>query len=110
MWFIVEWQFAQMTADVSWKFTRPPPLVGLAIDANGHTPVYGEAPPTSVGVAETSAGNFVHTNVSCTQRVRRNAKLPKNCFITPGFDNTPACTPPLAHSAGVNVKAPSNVG
>ena len=43
MWLIVEWQFAQMTADMSWKSTRPvPPCLAIAIDWNGHTPVYGD--------------------------------------------------------------------
>src|ERR1044071_1389076 len=103
MWLIDEWQFAQMTADVSRKFTRPPPLSGDEIDLNGHTPVYGDAPPTSTGVDATSAGNFVHTKVSWTQRVRRNAKFEKNCFITPGFVNTPAVGPPLPQAAGVKL-------
>src|SRR5260221_13604588 len=109
MWLIVEWQFAQMTACVSWKLMRPP-LSVPAIDANGHTPVYGAAAPTSVGAAATSAGNFVHTNVSCTHRVRRNAKFDTNCACTPGFVSTPAFGPPFTHSAGVNVTLPSYVG
>ena len=54
---------------------KTPPLFGLEIDWNGHTPVYGAAPPTSVGSFEVSAGNFVQTNVSCTKRERRNARL-----------------------------------
>src|SRR5262249_47561733 len=109
MWLIVEWQFAQMTACVSWKFTRPP-LSVPAIELNGHTPVYGAAAPTSVGVAETSAGNFVHTNVSCTHRVRRNAKFELYCACTPGLVSTPAFGPPFAQSAAVNTLVPSNVG
>src|SRR6476469_8689210 len=102
-----------MTALVSWKSTRPtPPLVVVVeIELNGHTPVYGELPPTLVGVVETSAGNFVQTKVSWTQRTRRNAKFEKNCFITPGFVSTPACGPPFAQSAAAKVPAVmSNVG
>src|SRR5690242_555036 len=113
MWLIVVWQFAQMTADVSWKSTRPvPPLsMVVAIDLNGHTPVYGDVPPTLVGVSETSAGNFTQSKVSWTHRTRRNAKFEKNCFITPGLVSTPAFGPPLVHSAGVNTPVlSSNVG
>src|SRR5690349_19189108 len=92
-----------MTADVSWKLMRPLPFVGLAIELNGHTPVYGAAPPTSVGACETSAGNFVQTKTSWTQRARRKARLPKYWAITPGFVSTPALGPLFVHSAEANV-------
>ena len=99
MWLIVEWQFAQMTArrvlevDAARRRCRC-----VAIESERPHAGVRRAPPTSVGVAETSAGNFVQTNVSCTQRTRRNAKFEKNCFITPGFVSTPACRAAVARS------------
>ena len=70
MWFIVVWQFAQMTADVSWKliFAVVPPVML----SNAQGLVYAPAPMTC-GVAENSAGNFEQTNVSWMKRTRRNA-------------------------------------
>src|SRR5215510_1005085 len=67
-----------------------PPLSVPAMLANGHGAVYGALfAPAGCG-APTSAGNAVQSNTSCTQRTRRNARFEKNCFITPGFVNTPA--------------------
>src|SRR5690242_2239330 len=106
-----EWQLAQMTLVVLRKSTRPP-LALPAMLVNGNTPVYGAMPPMSVGAGAISAGNFVHANVSCTQRTRRNARLPKNCLCTPGCVRRPTVVgAPLLQSAGVNaLVVRSNVG
>src|SRR5213078_4555657 len=110
MWLIVVWQLAQIADDTFWKSTRPPPLVGLATLPNGHTPRYGATPPTSVPpVVDSSAGNRRQSNVSWTQRTRRNAKFEKNCCCTPGLVRTPDLGPPLAHSTSVIV-VPLTVG
>src|ERR1044071_5539364 len=111
MWLSVWWQLAQIAAETSWKLTRPPPFVGLAMLLNGHTPSYGAAPPTSVGVADSSTGKRAQSKVSCTKRPRRIARFEKNCFIRPGSVSTPALGPPLVHSAGVKTPVPGvNVG
>src|ERR1041384_1533316 len=99
----------QIADDTSWKLTRPPPLVGLETLLNGHTPRYGAAPPTSVGVVDSSAGNRRQSKVSWTQRTRRNAKFEKNCCCTPGLVWTPTLAPPLVHSTSVIV-VPLTVG
>src|SRR3990167_3424939 len=106
MWFIVEWQFAQITAAVSWKLIRPT-VVPSEMLVNGHTPVYGEAPPTSVGAAAISIGNLAQSNVSCTHLTRRNARLPKKWAIAPVSVRTPTLGPVPAQSAGVNVAVPT---
>src|SRR4051795_6311730 len=98
MWLSVWWQLAQIAADTSWKLTRPPPLVGLAMLVNGHTPMYGAEPPTSVGVVEISTGKRRQSNVSWTNRPRRIDRFEKNCFIRPGLVSTPDLGPPLVHS------------
>src|SRR4051812_47930275 len=101
MWLSDWWQFAQMTADTSWKFTRPVERPEMLW--NGHTPMYGAAPPTSCGAAPISTGNFAQSNVSWTQRTRRKAKFEKNCFIAPWFEITPACGPVPVQFAAVIV-------
>src|SRR5512140_1673416 len=106
MWLSVWWQFAQIADDTSWKLTRPPPLVGLAMAVNGHTPLYGTAPPTFCA-GPTSAGNRTQSKVSWTQRTRRNARFETNDDITPGLVSTPALGPPFAHSASVNTPVAS---
>src|SRR5258706_16200921 len=101
MWLRLEWQFAQITAEVSRKFTRPPVAVPEML-SNGKLPVYGVAPPTSLPASEISAGSFVHANVSCTQRTRRNAKLLNKCACMDGFVKMPACVGvPFAQLPGV---------
>src|SRR5205085_8290452 len=77
-----------------------------------HGEVYACAPPISMLVSLSSAGNAVHANDSCTQRTRRKAMFEKNCAWTPGFESTPACVvTPLLQSAAVNVpSAALNVG
>src|SRR5262245_38566807 len=71
--------------------------------SNGNTPVYGISPPTWVAVFAISAGNFVHANVSCTQRTRRNARLEKKCACMPGCVSRPTVAGTLLlHVPGVN--------
>src|SRR5258705_12838190 len=103
MWLMFEWQFAQMTDDVSRKSTRP--VVAFpAMLVNGKVPVYGVLPPTSVAVVASSAGNLVHANVSCTQRTRRNARFPKYWACMPGCVSRPTVAGvPLSQLPGVNV-------
>src|SRR4051812_20128980 len=88
MWLRFEWQFAQITDEVSRKSTRPCVTVPAML-SNGNLPVYGVAPPTSTAVVAVSAGNREHANVSCTQRVRRNARFEKYAAFMPGCVSRP---------------------
>src|SRR6478609_2764752 len=67
-----------------------PPLSVPEMLVNGQGAVYGALfEPAGCG-EPTSVGKAVQSNVSCTQRTRRNARFEVNCFITPGFVSTPA--------------------
>ena len=105
-------ELTELSADWFWETDAEHRLVWLSGGTPvatflGHTPVYGEAPPTSTGAPVASAGNRTQSKVSWTQRTRRNARLPKNDAITPGLVSTPALGPPLTHSASVNTEVPS---
>src|SRR5688572_4582183 len=89
-----------------------PPVSAPAMDANVHGLVNSAAPPTSVGLAEYSAGNLVQANVSCTHITRRKAMFEKKWRITCWLVRTPAgAGAPLAQSAAAKVPvAASSVG
>src|SRR5689334_12788943 len=87
-----------------------PPLSVPAMLANGHGAVYGALfVPTGTGWP-TSAGNAVQSKTSCTQRTRRNARLPKYCFIAPGFVSTPAVIGGLFAQFAAVIVVPATVG
>src|SRR5262249_17634885 len=85
MWFIVVWQLAQMTDEVSRKSMRPVVLSGTL--SNGQGEVYWPL-PLGMGAVENSVGNLRHTNDSCTHRTRRMARLPYQAALTPGSGGT----------------------